>query len=323
MNAPSSEATTDTSREGGHIPVLLREVLEILQPHSGGRYVDGTLGGGGHAEAILDHSGPDGELLGLDWDEDVRKRAATRLARFGARVKIRGEAFSSIGDCLEELGWDAVDGILLDLGVSSFQIDLAERGFSFSRPGPLDMRMDRSRPRTVGAWLSEIDEDELVRVLREFGEEPRARRIARAILAAEHRGDLKDTIALAAVVGRVVGRNVSHHPATRTFQALRIAINGELEVLERFLGDAYRWLRPGGRLVVLAYHSLEDRMVKQAFRLWSRSCLCSRSTPICICGWSKKVTLLTTRAIRPSAAEVTENPRARSVRLRAVERIAA
>lgn len=297
--------------------------MEILQPRPGGRYVDGTLGGGGHAEVILDRSQPTGELLGLDWDEDARERASARLARFGQRVKIRGEAFSGVEWCLQELGWDMVDGMLLDLGVSTFQLDLADRGFSFSRPGPLDMRMDRSRPRTVGAWLREIDEDELARVLCEYGEEPRAKRIAREILAAERRGELTNTVALATLVGRVAGRGPSHHPATRTFQALRIAINGELQALERFLADAYRWLRPGGRLVILAYHSLEDRMVKRAFRLWSRACLCPRSVPVCRCGWSRKVTLLTARAIRPSAVEIAENPRARSARLRAVERIAA
>ena len=323
MNTRSQEETAEAPREIGHVPVLLQEVVQILRPHSGGRYVDGTLGGGGHAEAVLGRSSPDGELLGLDWDQDARDRVAARLARYGDRVIIRSGAFSIIGQCLQELGWEAVDGILIDLGVSSFQLDLAERGFSFSHSGPLDMRMDRSRERTVDAWLREIDEVELTRVLRDYGEEPRARRIARAILAAERRGELKDTIALATVVGRVVGKSASRHPATRTFQALRIAVNGELEALEKFLRDAYLWLRPGGRLVVLAYHSLEDRMVKQAFRLWSSSCLCPRSMPVCRCGWSKKVTLLTARAVRPSEAEIAANPRARSARLRAVERVAA
>jgi len=306
-----------------HVPVMRREVIELLRPRAGGRYVDGTLGGGGHAEAILDASAADGLLLGLDWDDDARARAAERLARFAGRVTIVAARFDELGECLQRLGWSGADGILLDLGVSSFQLDVAERGFSFSKAGPLDMRMDRSDARPLAAWLREVGEKELVQVLRRFGEEPRARRIAHAILSAERRGELTDTAALAAVVARVVGRAVAHHPATRTFQALRIAVNGELETLERFLGEAYRWLEPGGRLVVLAYHSLEDRLVKQAFQLWSRSCLCPRSAPVCRCGWSKKATVITRRPLRPTPSEVAHNPRARSARLRAVERLVA
>jgi 16S rRNA (cytosine1402-N4)-methyltransferase len=306
-----------------HTPVLLRETIDLLRPRNGGRYVDGTLGGGGHAEAILEAATPDGQLLGIDWDDDARLRAERRLERYEGRVRTRHATFADVGECLRDLGWDGADGIVVDLGVSSLQLDEAERGFSFSRPGPLDMRMDRSRPMTAARWLHEADERDLVRILREYGEEPQARRIARAILAAERRGDLHDTAALAAVVAGVVGRPHAHHPATRTFQALRIAVNGELEVLDRFLQDAFLWLRPGGRLVMLAYHSLEDRRVKQAFQLWARSCLCPRSSPVCRCGWSRKVTILTSRPLRPSAAEVAANPRSRSARLRAVERLAA
>jgi 16S rRNA (cytosine1402-N4)-methyltransferase len=306
-----------------HVPVMLHEMMELLRPCSGGRYVDGTLGGGGHAEAILEASAPDGELLGIDWDEDARARAWSRLERFAERFHVVAATLDEIGECLERLGWDGADGIVVDLGVSSFQLDVAERGFSFSRSGPLDMRMNRRGPRPLAEWLHHVSEKELVRVLRQYGEEPQARRVARSILAAERRGQLVDTVALATVVARIVGRSAGHHPATRTFQALRIAVNGELEILERFLGVAYRWLRPGGRLVVLAYHSLEDRLVKQAFRLWARSCLCPRSMPVCRCGWSKKVTVLTPRPLRPTTAEVERNPRARSARLRAVERLAA
>jgi 16S rRNA (cytosine1402-N4)-methyltransferase len=318
-----SSAQSETSASVNHVPVMLHEMVELLRPRSGGRYVDGTLGGGGHAEAILEASVPDGELLGIDWDDDARSRASSRLERFEARLHVAAATFDKIGDCLERLGWGGADGIVVDLGVSSFQLDVAERGFSFSRSGPLDMRMNRSGLRPLAEWLHEVSEKELVRVLRQYGEEPQARRVARSILAAERRGELVDTAALAAAVARVVRRGVGHHPATRTFQALRIAVNGELEILERFLAEAYRWLQPGGRLVVLAYHSLEDRLVKQAFRLWARSCLCPRSMPICRCGWSKKATMLTARPMRPTAAEVERNPRARSARLRAVERLAA
>jgi 16S rRNA (cytosine1402-N4)-methyltransferase len=319
----SVEAQKEASASATHVPVMLRETMDLLRPRSGGRYVDGTLGGGGHAEAILEACAPDGELLGIDWDEDARYRARRRLARFAQRLHVVAATFDEIGECLERLGWDGVDGVVVDLGVSSFQLDVAERGFSFSRSGPLDMRMNRSGPRPLGEWLHDVSEKELVRVLRQYGEEPQARRVAHAILTAERRGELVNTSSLAAVVSKVVGRGTSHHPATRTFQALRIAVNGELEILERFLSEAYRWLRPGGRLVVLAYHSLEDRLVKQAFRVWARSCLCPRSVPVCRCGWSKKVTMLTARPLRPTAAEVERNPRARSARLRAVERLVA
>jgi 16S rRNA (cytosine1402-N4)-methyltransferase len=318
-----AEPHHETSASVIHVPVMLREMVDLLRPRSGGRYVDGTLGGGGHAEAILEACAPDGELLGIDWDEDARGRASRRLARFAARLHVVAATFDEIGERLERLGWDGADGIVVDLGVSSFQLDVAERGFSFSRSGPLDMRMNRSGRRPLGEWLHDVTEKELVRVLRQYGEEPQARRVAHAILSAERRGALVDTSALAAVISKVVGRGAGHHPATRTFQALRIAVNGELEILERFLSEAYRWLRPGGRLVVLAYHSLEDRLVKQAFRVWARSCLCPRSLPVCRCGWSKKVTVLTARPFRPTAAEVERNPRARSARLRAVERLAA
>jgi 16S rRNA (cytosine1402-N4)-methyltransferase len=320
-----SQAERKDEAHGGteHVPVMLDEALALLRPCAGGRYVDGTLGGGGHAEAVLEASAPSGQLLGIDRDEEARRRAARRLARFAPRVHIVAARFDQLGECLEQLGWDGVDGILLDLGVSSFQIDEAERGFAFTRQGPLDMRMDRSSSISLGAWLHGVSEAELRRVLRRYGEEPQARRIARAIVAAERRGELHDTAALAALVARVVGRSTGHHPATRTFQALRIAINGELESLERFLIDAYRLLRPRGRLVALCYHSLEDRLVKQAFRLWGRSCLCPSSIPVCRCDWSRKATLLTRRPLRPSAAEVARNPRARSARLRAVERLAA
>lgn len=320
MSTPG--ALPDTFEGVSHASVMVGETVELLDPHAGGRYVDGTLGGGGHAEAVLEACVRT-ELLGLDRDGEARRRAGERLARFGGRVHIEDATFDEIGGCLARLGWDGADGILLDLGVSSIQLDAAERGFSFSRAGPLDMRMNRSASPTLSQWLHEVSERELVRVLREYGEEHRARRIARAILDAERRGELADTGVLAAVVSRAVGRSGAHHPATPTFQALRIAVNGELEILERFLADAYRWLRPGGRLVVLAYHSLEDRLVKRAFGAWARSCLCPRSAPVCRCGWSKKVRVLTPRPLRPSSAEVARNPRARSARLRAVERVAA
>ena len=233
-----SQTDPQTAARREHVPVMLKETLELLRPRSGGRYVDGTLGGGGHAEAVLEASAPNGLLLGIDRDEQARGYAAERLARFGPRVHLVAARFDELGDWLERLGWSGVDGILLDLGVSSFQLDDAERGFAFTRPGPLDMRMDRGASTPLSAWLHAVSETELRRVLRLYGEEPQARRIAHAIVAAERRGELSDTAALAAVVTRVIGRSTGHHPATRTFQALRIALNGELEILERCLLDA-------------------------------------------------------------------------------------
>jgi len=319
----ADQESTARIAPGVHVPVLLRETLEWLAPHAGGRYVDGTLGGAGHAEAILRDSSPDGDLLGIDWDDAARERAALRLAPFGERATLRAGSFADLGEMLGEIGWDGVDGILLDLGVSSFHLDEAERGFSFAKAGPLDMRMDRAGATTAAEWIREASEDEIVRVLREYGEEPNARRVARAIVAASRAGALGDTIALATVVGGAAARTPGRNPATRTFQALRVAVNRELDQLDRFLDDGWRWLRPGGRLVVLAYHSLEDRRVKQAFALWDKSCLCPRSIPVCRCGWSRKVRVLTRRPVRPADEEVAANPRSRSARLRAVEKLAA
>lgn len=314
----------DSGAARGHVPVLLRETIDILAPRAAGRYVDGTLGGAGHAEAILDASSPDGELLGLDWDGQACARATARLARFGSRVTIRRSSFADLGVRLEELGWDGADGILLDLGVSSFHLDTPERGFSFSRPGPLDMRMDQTSERSAALWLRTVDEEDLVRALRDYGEERHARRVARAIVGARRRGELRDTADLAAVVARAVPRpDRDRHPATLSFQAIRIAVNRELDELDRFLEHAYRWLRPRGRLVILAYHSLEDRRVKRAFQKWARPCVCPRSVVVCRCGWSRQAVPITRRAVTPTAEEVARNPRSRSARLRAVERIAA
>lgn len=319
MSGPSDVERPSAS---SHVPVLLRETIEWLAPRAGGRYVDGTLGGAGHAEAILDASAPDGELLALDWDEAAITRAQSRLARHGARVRCLRASFADLEAALASLGWDGADGILLDLGVSSDHLDLAERGFSFAKAGPLDMRMRREGP-SAAEWLREVSEEELTQVLREYGEEPQAKRVARAIVAALRAGALDDTLALATVVSGAAARTPGRHPATRTFQAIRIAVNAELEALDRFLADGWRWLRPGGRLVILAYHSLEDRRVKRAFATWAKSCLCPREMPVCRCGWSAKARLLTRRPVFPSDDEIRRNPRARSARLRAVERLAA
>ncbi|HKA34074.1 MAG TPA: 16S rRNA (cytosine(1402)-N(4))-methyltransferase RsmH [Candidatus Binatia bacterium] len=308
--------------EYAHAPVLLDEVTEILEPRAQGKYLDGTLGGGGHSEKILERSEPDGELLGLDWDEEALAAAEKRLARFGPRAVLRRANFKDAAAALSEIGWERVNGAVLDLGISSRHVDAPERGFSFQMDGPLDMRMDRRRPLDAATIVNTYPADELARILRKYGEEPRARRIAAAIDRERRRGRIETTRQLADLVARSIGGKRGHiHPATKTFQALRIAVNGELQNLEAFLETGYELLHPRGRLAIISFHSLEDRMVKQAFRKWSRSCLCPPRTPVCRCGWSQKVKLLTPRPRVPSETEAGRNPRARSAKLRAVERL--
>jgi 16S rRNA (cytosine1402-N4)-methyltransferase len=303
-----------------HVPVLEGRVVGGLRPRPGARLVDATLGLGGHAAALLAQA-PDTRLLGLDHDPTALAHAARRLAPFGDRVVLREGSFADLPAHYEAVGWtDGADAILVDLGVSSMQLDDPERGFSFRAAGPIDMRMGPGVPRTAATLVNEADEQELVRVLREYGEEPRARRIARAIIRAR---PLSSTTQLADVVARVIGRGrPGHHPATRTFQALRIAVNDELGALDAFLADGWRLLRPAGRLAVLAYHSLEDRRVKLAFRRWAARCVCPPHVLQCRCGWTPKVHLLTSKPIRPDDDEIARNPRARSARLRLVERLA-
>ncbi|MCW5892108.1 MAG: 16S rRNA (cytosine(1402)-N(4))-methyltransferase RsmH [bacterium] len=311
---------TDAGPGGtAHVSVLEGQVVGGLRPRPGARLVDATLGAGGHAAALL-AAAPGSELLGLDRDPDALERARTRLAPFGARVRLRHGSFADLAVHLAAVGWDAVDGILLDLGVSSMQLDDPARGFSFRGAGPLDMRMDPTTGATAADVVNAWDEAALADVVARFGEEPRARAVARAIVRAR---PIRDTAHLAEVVARVVGqRRPGHHPATRTFQGIRIAVNGELDALERVLAAAVGLLRPGGRLAVLAYHSLEDRLVKDAFRRWSTACTCPPGLPRCVCGGRATVRLVGARPIRPDAAEIARNPRARSARLRLAERLA-
>jgi 16S rRNA (cytosine1402-N4)-methyltransferase len=298
------------------------EVVDLLRPGPRKRYVDCTLGGGGHSERILELSSPDGTVLGLDWDEEASTAAQERLKRFGERLVVRRANFREAKMALAEIGWGPVDGVLVDLGLSSHHVDSAERGFSFNLEGRLDMRMDRRQALDAGEIVNGYPVFELARILRDYGEEPRARRIAAAIEAERRRKKIATTKELADLVARAVGyRPGRTHPATRTFQALRIAVNQELENLNGFLQDAYELLAPQGRMVAISFHSLEDRLVKRAFRKWSQSCLCPPRTPVCRCGWSRKVKTLTSRPLTASDAELEQNPRARSAKLRAVERL--
>jgi 16S rRNA (cytosine1402-N4)-methyltransferase len=291
-----------------HTPVLADEVLAWLGPRPGGVYCDATVGGGGHAELILERSAPDGRLVGIDRDEDALAAAHARLGSFGARVDLVHGSFADTRTILEGLRATPCDGLLVDLGVSSHQLDEASRGFSFAKEGPLDMRLDRSAGLTAAEVLARIREAELCRVLRDYGEERYAGRIARAIKEAVRRGALGTTADLAALVARTVPTRERHKdPATRTFQAIRILVNDEVGALDRLLADLPDLVAPGGRVVVIAFHSLEDRAVKVRLRALS-----PKHAPL--------FRRLTQKPVRPSDAEVRRNPRARSARLRAAER---
>ena len=296
--------------------------MDFLQPTPGKRYIDGTLGGGGHSEAILSASGTDGQVLGLDRDGEAVAAASERLKRFGARLTARQASFTDSHEVLGEIGWDKVDGVILDLGVSSWQIDAAERGFSFRLGGRLDMRMDRRQSLDACRLVNTATVDELMRIFRSYGEEPQARRIAERIAVERKLRPIESTDELARLVEGVKGgRRRDHHPATQVFQALRIAVNQELDQLEHFLEDGYALLQPKRRMVIISFHSLEDRLVKNAFRKWGRTCLCPPRALVCQCGWNQKVKLLTKKPLVPGDAETAANPRARSAKLRAVERI--
>jgi len=308
-----------------HVPVLVEEMLALLAPRPGGTYVDATVGAGGHAEAILERIAPGGRLIGLDRDAEALLVARQRLARFGAAVTLVHANFTRLRQVLGEQGVDAVDGVVMDLGVSSLQLDDPARGFSFQAAGPLDMRMDRSAGETAADLLNRLPEDEVRRILREYGEERWAARIARAIVRAR---PLHTTTELADLVARAIPRRHHPrriHPATRTFLALRIAVNHELEDLEDALPEVVEGLRERGRLCVITFHSLEDRTVKHTFLCLSRECPSgpgpSTRTLRRRMISAPRVRLLTRRPVVPSAEEVARNPRARSAKLRAVERI--
>jgi len=311
----------------GHLPVLAEEVISMLQPAAGSLQIDATVGGGGHTERILEASDPDGRLLGLDADGAAIARVAQRLERFGDRLVLRQANFRELGAVAPAAGFGAVDGLLFDLGLSSFQLADTERGFGFRAGGPLDMRFDASRGVSAAELLATLDATELTALFRRFGEEPHAPRIARAIVEARRVAPITTAEELAALIARVAPRGAPGrrriHPATRVFQALRIAVNEELDALAEALAVAVDLLRPGGRLVVLSYHSLEDRIVKRFLDAERKGCICPPSVPVCVCGRTPRLRLVTRPSLTPTDAEIAANPRARSARLRAAERIAA
>lgn len=312
------EPASDARRPFHHESVMLQEVVSILNPQPGKLMFDGTLGGGGHAEALLAGGV---KLVAMDQDPDAIAHATGRLQQFENRFcAIRGN-FRHFPEILAETGVSGFDGILVDLGVSSFQLDEPTRGFSFQHDGPLDLRMDQDSPRTAADIVNLASEEEIERILREYGEEPHSRRIARAIVKNRDKKPILSTAQLAEMIRTVVGRKGRRHPATLAFQALRIAVNDELAALHQFLEAAPRWLKPGGRLAVISFHSLEDRIVKQAFHHLSAPTIDRpewpepKPNPHCC------LKLLTRKPMEPTAEEIARNPRARSARLRAAERL--
>lgn len=305
-----------------HVPVMVREVVAALNVRPGGRYVDATVGLGGHGVAIMEAAQPGGALLGIDKDPEALDVARTRLTRFGADVRLVEGDFAEMGRICQEHSFTPVHGVLLDLGMSSLQVERNERGFSFLREGPLDMRFSPRQELTAAQIVNEYPEERLVEILWQYGEEQQSRRIARRI--AERR-PLQTTTELAKVVEEAVGGRARRqsHPATRTFQALRIAVNQELLSLTAALPQAYGLLGDLGRLAVLSYHSLEDRLVKEFVRRESRDCLCPPRQPVCTCGHKAGLRSVSRGAVRPSPDEVAANPRSRSARLRVAERLPA
>lgn len=304
-----------------HRPVLLRETIDLLEPARGGTFIDGTLGLGGHSEAILEAS-DDARVIGIDRDGEALAFATERLARFKARFRAVHADFRDIARVVEEAGHISVSGVLVDLGVSSLQLDAGQRGFSFRHDAPLDMRMDAlGDEETAAELLARLSEEEIARVIFEYGEERRSRRIARWIVERREQGrPISSTSELAELVARAVGprgRSEHIHPATRTFQALRIAVNRELEGLDEFVETAIDLLQADGRFIAISFHSLEDRIIKRALRRLAGVCECPPRVPVCSCGARRVVEILTRRPIVPGETERDENPRARSAKLRA------
>jgi 16S rRNA (cytosine1402-N4)-methyltransferase len=302
-----------------HSPVLLKEVMQLLAPKRGGLFIDCTLGLGGHSEAMLEAS-PEVKVIGIDRDAQAIELASKRLEKFKDRFRAVKANFHEVAQVIENKEHGNINGILVDLGVSSLQLDRSDRGFSFRHDAPLDMRMDQSSGETVADLLNDLSEEEIARIIFEYGEEKRSRRIARWIVEKREAGEpIKTTLELSSLVARAVGhRKGEHvHPATRTFQALRIAVNKELDNLDQFIEVAIDLLKSGGRFAAISFHSLEDRIIKRTLRRLSGQCECGPRVPVCICGARSVVEILTRRPVTPAENELDQNPRARSAKLRA------
>ena len=301
-----------------HQPVLYHEIIHALQPKNAGHFVDGTLGAGGHARGILEACTPEGRLLGLDVDPQALALARENLAPYGQRARLLQASYDSLTEILREIGWEKVDGILLDLGLSSMQLDTPERGFSFQQDAPLDMRFDPASPTSAADLVNSLPQDDLADLIYRYGEERASRRIAQAIVKAR---PLRTTRQLAAAIEAVSPRKGHIHPATKTFQALRIAVNEELDRVENVLPQAVAALKPGGRLAIISFHSLEDRIVKEYFRRESRDCICPPRQPVCTCGHKATLKEISRKPIIPGEAEIAANPRSRSAKLRIAEKL--
>ncbi len=308
-----------------HVSAMLQEVIAALACRPGGIYVDGTLGGAGHACAICNRIGPEGLLIGIDRDRDAIDHAERALAACGSQIRLFHGNYSQLPEFLARMNIERVDGIILDLGLSQHQLAASGRGFSFQKDEPLDMRMDTRSPRRAQDLIADLDEDELARIFREYGEERYARRIARAIVVRRREGAVATTRQLADLVRRSVPAGAAArqkiHPATRVFMALRIAVNRELEELARFLDFGADLLLPGGRLVILSFHSLEDRLVKQRFKALAQGCSCPPELPRCVCQKRPVARLVSRKAVKPTEGEIAANPMARSTRLRVIEKL--
>ena len=306
-----------------HESIMKKEVLHYLNNHMEGVIVDGTLGDGGHSEFILKNTGPKIKVLGIDRDHSAIERAEKRLHDFGSRIKFVHGSFENLQDLIVQTGISKINGLLLDFGVSSPQLDTPERGFSIRNDGPLDMRMDNSQATTAATLLKKMKDTELLSVIKNFGEERFAKKIVRAIRREQEKGPITRTSHLAKVISEVVKspRNSRIHPATKTFQALRIAVNNELEQIKIVLQNAVDLLDSSARIVAISFHSLEDRIVKNFFRKEEKGCTCSPKTPICICGNKQTLNILTRRPICPSSEELGFNPRSISAKLRVAERV--
>lgn len=312
-------ASIEDAHVRGHTPVLYQRVLHALRPSAEGRYIDGTIGAGGHTAGMLEASSPDGQVLGLDLDPAALEVVKDRLAKFGERLHLRHGSYAEMAVFAGELGWKTVDGVLLDLGLSSMQLDDAKRGFSFRLNGPLDMRFDPTQPTRAADLVNDLSERELADLITQYGEEPRARQLARAIVEAR---PFHTTHELVELITRVVkGGRRKIHPATRTFQALRIAVNDELNALEVGLDQVLDLIAPGARIAVISFHSLEDRLVKNFYRRESVDCICPPELTVCTCDHRARLRVVTKRPLRADKEELEANPRARSARLRVAERI--
>ncbi|MBM7614595.1 16S rRNA (cytosine(1402)-N(4))-methyltransferase RsmH [Alkaliphilus hydrothermalis] len=307
-----------------HVSVLLEESIENLNIKSNGIYVDGTLGGAGHSSEIVKRLGDDGLLIGIDQDENAIKAATEKLKEQFHKVKLVRNNFRNLGEVLQGLGIEKIDGLLLDLGVSSHQLDEAERGFSYMHDAPLDMRMDNRNPLSALEVVNDYSEGELERIIKEYGEERWAKRIASFIVKEREKEEIRTTHQLVEVIKKAIPKGAridGPHPAKRTFQAIRIEVNEELDIIEDTIKDAVKYLAPGGRICIITFHSLEDRIVKNAFKKLHNPCICPPKMPICQCGGKQMLEIITRKPIVSDVGELEDNPRARSAKLRVAEKV--